>query len=87
MGSSDGILGVVVDCDNVQAYEHRVQTLQVVRSPWSIFIEYVISTWLNPHKEKFVKRWTNKVMHLGNTTSNSYAYVLLVIIFVFLCRV
>jgi len=25
---------------------------------------------LNPDKEKFVKAWTDKVMHLGNTTSN-----------------
>jgi len=30
----------------------------------------VISTWLNPHKEKFVKTWTNKFMHFDNMTSN-----------------
>jgi len=27
-------------------------------------------TWLCPYKEKFVKAWKDKVMHLGNITSN-----------------
>ncbi|KAL5161585.1 Protein FAR1-RELATED SEQUENCE 5 [Glycine soja] len=27
-------------------------------------------TWIIPHKEKFITAWTNKVMHLGNTTPN-----------------
>ncbi|XP_068466719.1 uncharacterized protein [Phaseolus vulgaris] len=62
--------GAIVDCENVESYEHRVEALNVVCSPWPIFTEYVISTWLNPHKEKFVKAWTDKVMHLGNMTSN-----------------
>ena len=30
-----------------------------------------------PHKEKIVKAWTNKVMHLGNTTTNRYEYCFL----------
>jgi len=47
-----------------------VEAFNVVCSAWLIFTEYVISTWLNPHKEKFVKVWTDKVMHLGNTKSN-----------------
>jgi len=29
-----------------------------------------MATWLCPHKEKFVKTWTYKVMNLGNITSN-----------------
>jgi len=29
-----------------------------------------MATWLRRHKEKIVKAWTDKVMHLGNTTSN-----------------
>ena len=62
--------GAIVDFQNVESYEHRVEAFNVVCSPWPIFTEYVISTWLNPHKEKFVKAWTDKVMHLGNTTSN-----------------
>ncbi|KAH1241705.1 hypothetical protein GmHk_07G019222 [Glycine max] len=35
-----------------------------------MFVDYVNQTWLIPHKERFVKVWTNKVMHLGNTTTN-----------------
>jgi len=62
--------GAIVDCENVESYEHRVEAFNVVCSPWLIFTKYVISYWLNPHKEKFVKTWTDKVMHLDNTTSN-----------------
>ncbi|KAH1257319.1 hypothetical protein GmHk_03G007319 [Glycine max] len=38
--------------------------------PWPMFVDYMCQTWVIPHKEKFVKVWTNKVMHLGNTTTN-----------------
>ncbi|XP_068492229.1 uncharacterized protein [Phaseolus vulgaris] len=61
--------GAIVECENVESYEHHVEAFNVC-SPWLIFTKYVISYWLNPHKEKFVKAWTDKVMHLGNTTSN-----------------
>jgi len=37
-----------------------------------MFVDYVNQTWLTPHKERFVKAWMNKVMHLGNTTTNRY---------------
>ncbi|KAH7850059.1 hypothetical protein Vadar_027238 [Vaccinium darrowii] len=33
-------------------------------------IEYVEQSWLGPYKERFVAAWTDKVMHLGNYTSN-----------------
>uniref|UniRef100_A0A803L9G5 Protein FAR1-RELATED SEQUENCE n=2 Tax=Chenopodium quinoa TaxID=63459 RepID=A0A803L9G5_CHEQI len=32
-------------------------------------ISYVKDTWLNNHKEKFVKFWTNGVLHFGNVTN------------------
>ena len=35
-------------------------------------VDYMKQTWLIPHKERFVVVWTNKVMHLGNTTTNRY---------------
>ncbi|KAH1266468.1 hypothetical protein GmHk_01G001958 [Glycine max] len=41
-------------------------------SPWPMFVDYVCQTWVIPHKERFVKTWTNKVMHLGNTTTNGF---------------
>ncbi|XP_068504274.1 uncharacterized protein [Phaseolus vulgaris] len=64
------VWGSVVDCDIVEVFEDRVNTLRVVCSPWPIFVDYVMDTWLRPHKEKIVKAWIDKVMHLGNTTSN-----------------
>ncbi|XP_068466587.1 uncharacterized protein [Phaseolus vulgaris] len=64
------VRGSVVDCDIVEAFEDRVNALRVVCSPWPIFVDYVMDTWLRPHKEKIVKAWIDKVMHLGNTTSN-----------------
>jgi len=51
----------IVDCDIVEAFEDRVNAFQAVYSPWPIFVDYEIRTWLRPHKEKFVKTWTNKV--------------------------
>ncbi|KAH1202884.1 hypothetical protein GmHk_17G049236 [Glycine max] len=39
-------------------------------SPRPMFVDYVKETWTILHKEKFVSAWTNKVMHLGNTTTN-----------------
>ncbi|KAH1254681.1 Protein FAR1-RELATED SEQUENCE 5 [Glycine max] len=48
---------------------------EIACSPWPMFIDYVNKTWIIPHKEKFVKAWTNKVMHLGNTTINKYGNV------------
>ncbi|KAH1249540.1 hypothetical protein GmHk_05G012869 [Glycine max] len=35
-----------------------------------MFVDYVKQTWLIPHKERFVKAWMNKMMHLGNTTTS-----------------
>jgi len=64
------VWGSVVDCDIVEAFEDRVHALRVVCSPWPVFVDYVMDTWLRPHKEKFVKAWIDKVTHLGNTTSN-----------------
>jgi len=66
--------GAIVDCQNVESYEHRVEAFNVVCSPWHIFTKYVISTWLNPDKKKFLKAWTDKAMHSGNMTSNIVAF-------------
>ncbi|KAJ1393007.1 MULE transposase domain [Sesbania bispinosa] len=34
------------------------------------FFDYVNKTWIIPHKEKFVAAWIDRVIHLGNTTTN-----------------
>jgi len=60
----------VVDCHKCDAYDKVVKGFESVCSSWPWFVDYVKKTWLIPHKEKFVRAWTDRVMHLGNTTSN-----------------
>ncbi|RZB74634.1 putative protein FAR1-RELATED SEQUENCE 10, partial [Glycine soja] len=62
--------GTLVDCPSEYEFHESYQKFQVACSPWPMFIDYVNDTWIIPHKEKFITAWTNKVMHLGNTTTN-----------------
>ncbi|KAH1227765.1 Protein FAR1-RELATED SEQUENCE 5 [Glycine max] len=62
--------GNLVDCPSEQEFPEHLQRFQVACSPWPMFVDYVCETWIVPHKEKFITAWTNKVMHLGNTTTN-----------------
>ncbi|KAH1266384.1 hypothetical protein GmHk_01G001886 [Glycine max] len=62
--------GSLVDCPSEQEFDNFLMKFEIVCSPWPMFVDYVKQTWLIPHKERFVKAWTNKVMHLGNTTTN-----------------
>ncbi|KAL5127470.1 Protein FAR1-RELATED SEQUENCE 5 [Glycine soja] len=51
-------------------FDECLKKFKMVCAPWPMFVDYVKETWIIPHKEKFVSAWTNKVMHLGNTTTN-----------------
>ncbi|KAL5158867.1 Protein FAR1-RELATED SEQUENCE 5 [Glycine soja] len=62
--------GTLVDCPSEQQFDEWLKKFEMVWSPWSMFVDYVKDTWIIPHKEKFVIVLTNKVMHLGNTTTN-----------------
>ncbi|KAL5133350.1 Protein FAR1-RELATED SEQUENCE 6 [Glycine soja] len=62
--------GTLVDCPSEHQFAESLQKFQIACSPWPMFIDYVNDTWIIPHKEKFITSWTNKVMHLGNTTTN-----------------
>ncbi|KAL5134520.1 Protein FAR1-RELATED SEQUENCE 5 [Glycine soja] len=62
--------GTLVDCPSEHQFHESHQKFQVTCSPWPMFIDYVNDTWIIPHKEKFITAWANKVMHLGNTTTN-----------------
>ena len=64
--------GTLVDCPSEYEFHESHQKFQVACSPWPMFVDYVNDTWIIPHKEKFITAWTNKVMHLGNTTTNRY---------------
>ncbi|KAH1265994.1 hypothetical protein GmHk_01G001590 [Glycine max] len=62
--------GTLVDCLPEQEFLECLQKFQMACSPWPMFVDYVNETWIIPHKEKFITAWTNKVMHLGSTTTN-----------------
>ncbi|XP_057249021.1 uncharacterized protein LOC125495024 [Beta vulgaris subsp. vulgaris] len=59
----------VVNANTEHNYEVALGNL---KSAWAwkpSVINYVETTWLNPHKTKFAKAWTNNVLHFGNTTT------------------
>ncbi|KAH1265373.1 PKS-NRPS hybrid synthetase [Glycine max] len=62
--------GSLTDCPSEQQFDECLKKFEVACAPWPIFVDYVKETWIIPHKEKFVSAWTNKVMHLGNKTTN-----------------
>ncbi|KAH1193792.1 hypothetical protein GmHk_19G054753 [Glycine max] len=62
--------GSLTDCPSEQQFDECLKKFEIACAPWPMFVDYVKETWIIPHKEKFVSAWTNKVMHLGNTTTN-----------------
>lgn len=64
--------GIVIDYSTEFDYENYLIKFDVVCQPWQEFVVYVKDTCLIPHKERFLKAWTNKVMHLGNQTTNKF---------------
>ena len=60
----------VMDCPTECAYEDHLTKFEVVCAPWGEFAAYVKETWLILHKKRFVKALTDKVMHMGSTTTN-----------------
>ena len=73
----------VMDCEDELKFNDCVNRLEFVCQSWPVFFEYVNDSWIIPYKKFFVKAWTNKVMHLGNTTSNRYICILLLIKFIY----
>ncbi|XP_068492204.1 uncharacterized protein [Phaseolus vulgaris] len=60
----------IIDCTYIAKFDEFIKSFETIFSPWPLLVEYVKNTWIIPHKEKFVKCWTDSLMHLGNTTSN-----------------
>src|ERR1044072_752754 len=60
----------LVDAETEEQFQaYWTQLFEMCKGKYGDFTSYVSTTWL-VHKEKFVKAWTNRVMHFGNTTSN-----------------
>ncbi|KAH1188237.1 hypothetical protein GmHk_U059798 [Glycine max] len=66
----DFVEGTLVDRPLEQQFDEYLKRFEMVCSSWPMFVDYVKDTWIIPHKKNFVTAWTNKVMHLGNTTTN-----------------
>ncbi|KAI5419423.1 hypothetical protein KIW84_043556 [Lathyrus oleraceus] len=64
---------VVWASDEVE-YGQRLHQLEQTCVDYSGFINYVKDTWLTPHRHRFVGAWINRVLHLGNTTTNRVEY-------------
>lgn len=60
----------IVDSDTEEAYVDNYNQFKVVCEKWPMFMEYVECKILGSVKEKIVKFWVNKVMHMGNTTTD-----------------
>ena len=84
-----------MDYPSEQQFDECLIKFEITYSPWPMFVDYVNQTWLIPHQERFVKAWTNKVMHLGNTTTKimvdefmDFNYCICLLYFAYLkCRV
>ena len=60
----------IVDSETEQAYIDNWTRFKVVCTKFPKFLDYVEHTILNPVKEKFVRFWVDKNLHMGNTTTN-----------------
>jgi hypothetical protein len=60
----------VIDSNSEEAYVESVVLFRKVFEKFPDFINYVETTILNPLKEKLVRAWTDRVMHIGNLTTN-----------------
>ncbi|GAU24734.1 hypothetical protein TSUD_355630 [Trifolium subterraneum] len=56
---------------NEVGYELNLNEFEQACVNSSKFLDYVKNSWLNNYKERFVAAWTNKVMHLGNTSNRA----------------
>jgi len=60
----------IVDSETGEAYIDNWNQLKVVCGKFPKFLEYVEKTILDPVKDKVVKSWVDKAIHMGNTTTN-----------------
>ena len=60
----------LVESSTEHSYASALLKFKEVCEPFPKFLAYVETTILNIVKEKFMRAWTNKVLHLGCRTSN-----------------
>jgi hypothetical protein len=60
----------IVQSSSEESYISAVAEFRKVFEKYPNFLNYVETTVLDPVKENLVSLWTNRVMHIGNTTTN-----------------
>jgi len=60
----------IVDSETEEAYIDKLIRFKVVCAKFPKFLDYVEKTILDPVKEKFVRFWVDKNLHMGNATTN-----------------
>lgn len=61
-------------------YVAHLKHFEIVYADIPLFVKHVSETWLTPYKKIFIVTWTNRVTHLGNTTTNSYTNIMLMLL-------
>ncbi|KAL2896106.1 Protein FAR1-RELATED SEQUENCE 5 [Bienertia sinuspersici] len=64
----NGMWRLVINAATHEEFDHAWTSLVDSYSWFPPAVSYVRDTWI-VHKEKFVRAWTNKVLHFGNTTN------------------
>jgi len=59
----------IVDSEMEEVYIANWNRFKVVYGKFPKFLRYVEKTILDPVKEKFVRFWVDKIIHMGNTTT------------------
>ncbi|KAL7208658.1 hypothetical protein ACSBR1_030404 [Camellia fascicularis] len=62
---------MLVMSSSEEVYMQRLSLLYSEFSTYQDALHYVISSWLDTYKSKFVAAWTDTFMHFGNSTTNS----------------
>jgi histone-lysine N-methyltransferase SETD2 len=60
----------LLDSPNEKCYEDAVLAFRNLCVKWPKFLQYVEQTVLDTDKEKVVRSWVDKFMHMGNYTTN-----------------
>ncbi|XP_012853746.1 PREDICTED: protein FAR1-RELATED SEQUENCE 11-like [Erythranthe guttata] len=61
----------LVESETEEEYECNYREIVSLYGQYPKLITYINETWLI-YKERFVKCWTNNIVHFGNTTTNRY---------------
>ena len=68
-----------------EMYKQWLKSFTNMCAHYPTFQEYVYYTWLMHHRERYVQAWTDHVLHVVNTTTNRYIFLITCFTFCLLC--